>query len=258
MGESNPLPFQFSQKEKYNQAMKKYKKILTREFLIKKYSVNEQSAFKIAKQVDCARETVYNYLRKYNIRIRTLKESHADVSAENNPMFGKRGDETGNYKGDLAVNRQKYYCIDCLKNGIKTEITYPYKRCQSCAQIKLWQDLNHRNKMKKLQFEGRQISPNKPEKKLNALLNKLYPKEYKFVGDGEIILGGFNPDFINCNGQKKIIELYGDYWHSSPKQQKLHKRRIKTYAKYGYKPLIIWEKELKDLNKLARKIKEFV
>lgn len=29
-----------------------------------------------------------------------------------------------------------------------------------------------------------------------------------FVG-----IGGLCPDFVNCNGKKVIIELFGDYWH---------------------------------------------
>lgn len=83
------------------------------------------------------------------------------------------------------------------------------------------------------------------------------PKEYKFTGDGGIILGGFNPDFINCNGQKKIIELYGDYWHNKKELISRDKRRLKTYKKYGYKLLIIWEHELKDPEKVISKIMEF-
>lgn len=65
-------------------------------------------------------------------------------------------------------------------------------------------------------------------------------------------------DFINCNGQKKIIELFGDYWHNRKEVKKRDKKRIKTYAKYGYETLIIWEHELKNRKKLKNKILNFV
>ncbi len=101
------------------------------------------------------------------------------------------------------------------------------------------------------------LKANKPEKQLNKLLKKILPNEYKFVGNGKLFIAGFVPDFINCNGQKKIIELFGDYWHNREDAKKRDKQRLKTYKKYGFKTLIIWQHELKELNKLELKIKKF-
>lgn len=72
-------------------------------------------------------------------------------------------------------------------------------------------------------------------------MNRLFPNEYRFVGDGSFWIGGKNPDFINVNGQKKIIEMFGDYWHSrevtgTSKRSHLQER-IKHFAKYGFKDL---------------------
>ncbi|MEK0338471.1 MAG: hypothetical protein QQN41_13665, partial [Nitrosopumilus sp.] len=93
------------------------------------------------------------------------------------------------------------------------------------------------------------------------------PNEYKFVGKGEFIIGGKCPDFINVNGQKKIVEMFGDFWHGNKYRflalgdslsKKEHgQQRIKHFAKYGYKTLIIWEHELQNENKLKRKIVNF-
>jgi len=96
--------------------------------------------------------------------------------------------------------------------------------------------------------------PNKSEKKLNSLLQKYFPNEYKYVGDGK--QGSFFgkiPDFININGQKKIIELFGEFFHSSQDEIK----RKEHFAKFGYKTLIVWWKELRNEEKLTEKIKEF-
>ncbi len=150
------------------------------------------------------------------------------------------------------------YCLDCKKQLSKNAYYFKYKRCNACAQkietTKKWKDISYRNKTTKAQRLGLNVSKNKKE----TILEEMLGKDYKFVGDGKVIINGFNPDFINCNGQKKIIELYGDYWHNLPKSKEQHKRRIKSYNKYGYKTLIVWEKELKDKEKLIKKIEEFV
>lgn len=113
----------------------------------------------------------------------------------------------------------------------------------------------------KAMLAGLEIKPTKPERRLKNKLNHLFPREYKYVGNGNIFIGRKCPDFININGQKKIIELFGTYWHSkevigrTKKQEE--NQRIKHFAKYGYKTLIVWEKELKNIFKLKGKLKIF-
>ena len=108
--------------------------------------------------------------------------------------------------------------------------------------------------------------PTKPEKVLNKILRKVSPKEWKYVGDGKYWVERFNPDFINCNGKKLIIEVYGDYWHNLPNAKKKDSERLKIYKQYGYKTLIIWEHELlnsrreihEQIQNVQEKIKEFI
>ncbi len=50
------------------------------------------------------------------------------------------------------------------------------------------------------------------------------------------------PDFFNINGQKKVIEMFGDYWHQGQNPQD----KIDRYAKSGFDCLVIWERELKE------------
>lgn len=121
-------------------------------------------------------------------------------------------------------------------------------------QQKLWQNKKYVNRIMKARLKALNIKPNKPEKMLNKLLQKILPKEYKYVGNWKFVVGRYNPDFININRQKKIIELYGDYWHNRPDYKKRDKLRIKAYKKYGYQVLIIWQHELKNLDKVTAKI----
>jgi len=106
----------------------------------------------------------------------------------------------------------------------------------------------------KKQILSRNIFPNKTEISFLSILNDLYPSEWKYVGDGQVIINGKCPDYININGQKKIIELFGDYWH---KDQNPEDRKA-IFAPFGYSTLVIWESELKDKRNLFQKLNNFV
>ena len=113
----------------------------------------------------------------------------------------------------------------------------------------LWKNSDYVSK----QMKARNVYPNKEEKRLESILNKFFPNEYKYVGDGEFILAGKCPDFVNVNGKKKIIELYGEYWHRNDDPQD----RIDLFKQYGYDTLVIWERELKEIKFLEEKIQIF-
>jgi len=95
--------------------------------------------------------------------------------------------------------------------------------------------------------------PNLTELHLQFLLDQYFPSEWKFVGDGEVIIGGKLPDYININGKKQIIELFGTYWHDIFDVA----IRIDHFRQCGFRTLVVWEDELKNEVKLIRKIKSF-
>ena len=124
------------------------------------------------------------------------------------------------------------------------------KKKMSLSHKKLWQN----PKYAKARLKAYAMKPTKPEIQMEALLNELFPKEYKYVGDGDVWIAGKNPDFININGQKKIIEVYGDYWHRNDKEQD----RIDVFEPYGYDTLIIWASEIDDgTNYVRNELKKF-
>lgn len=140
----------------------------------------------------------------------------------------------------------KHKCIDC---GKELRAYHHSKRCNSCARKYLW----NRKDFQRKQALSQNLKPNRKELYLNKILDRNFPNEYKYVGDLQFWLGGKNPDFMNVNGQKKLIELYGDFWHKNDNP----KDRIKHFKRYGFDTLVIWEKELKNIPKLERKLKEF-
>lgn len=76
---------------------------------------------------------------------------------------------------------------------------------------------------------------------------------FRYVGNGDVIIGGRNPDFINVNGKKQVIEVFGNYWHDLFDVA----RRTEHYGQYGFQTLIIWEDELENPDQVLAKIKAF-
>lgn len=165
--------------------------------------------------------TIRRLLIKYGIPIRGVRETNT-----------KRGRENPFYKGKI-----KRLCLFC---GGEFEV-YPYmvsrgwgKFCsQSC--VACYTRRKH------------PIRPNTLEQKLIDLITK-YNLPYKYVGDGSVVLYNYNPDFINVNGKKQIIEVFGEYWHSPEvignrwKGSELGK--IMAYNSLGFDCLILWEHQL--------------
>jgi len=119
----------------------------------------------------------------------------------------------------------------------------------STRKFESWQDPAYVKKV----MDGRHLSPNKSELKLLKLLEKIHPGEWKYTGDFSFTINGKCPDFVNCNGQKKIIEFNGTYWH----QKDIPGEREKIFAAFGYETLIIWDTEMKDISAVERKIHRF-
>ena len=184
-------------------------------------------------------------------------------SCSNRNRKGKEHYNQGINHPSYIDNRtnKKHYCIDCRKNITYFSAIYGLGRCGSCEikrRHKLGIIKNEISTEKRAKMmKGYKYSPNKAEQYLNNLLKICLKQKYKFVGDGKVIIDRFNPDFININGQKKIIELYGDYWHNKKDSIPRDKRRIETYSKYGYKTLVIWEHELNEPEQILAKVMEF-
>ena len=135
-------------------------------------------------------------------------------------------------------------------------MTEENKRNISKANKLMWANLSEERKntwIKNNRTSQRQ-SPTMPEKKMMSILDELYPGEWKFVGDGQVIIDGKCPDFINVNGSKKIIEVFGDYWHRGEDPQD----RCDIFKPFGYKTLVVWESEFKDVNCVKHRLNGFM
>lgn len=107
--------------------------------------------------------------------------------------------------------------------------------------------------MWKASLENRK--PNKPEKELMEIVEQMRSGEYEY-NYGQWKIGNRFPDLVNINGRKKLIELFGDYWHAGEDPQD----KINFYKSLGWDCLVIWEHELKVHNRrgLLAKLEAFL
>ncbi len=93
------------------------------------------------------------------------------------------------------------------------------------------------------------LRPTNPEKIVDRILQKYFPNTFKYNGDFSqgVMLNRLVPDFIDCNGAKKCIEVFGDYFHSDgfiTKWNRGELGRIMAYNSLGFDCLILWEKDI--------------
>jgi len=203
----------------------------------------------IARKWGCGYKLIRRNLRDNNIPIRTVAEQcRTNYTRQQRSQLAFGNQATLGYKHTEGAKK----IMSVKRKELMAKLSERLKL--SKVHLKLWADPIHKNKQERLMRLGLHIKPNKPETILLQILDKYWTNEWKYVGDGSLMIEGKNPDFININGHKLIIELFGEYWHEP------HDEIVRTqiFAQYGYKTLVIWVKELNDIDKLVAKIGEYV
>lgn len=88
----------------------------------------------------------------------------------------------------------------------------------------------------------------KPELMFESVCKK-YNLPFKYTGDGTFWIHNINPDFIECNGKKIAIEIFGEYFHSPLFNYNLKENRTLPYRKkilkrYGWNLIVFWQTDL--------------
>jgi hypothetical protein len=79
--------------------------------------------------------------------------------------------------------------------------------------------------------------PNGLEQRVNVFLDGVAPGQWRYNGGGRGAkkIAGHFPDFV-CAGQKKLIEVDGEYWHTNPAKDR---ERNSAYKRAGYRLLVV-------------------
>lgn len=140
-------------------------------------------------------------------------------------------------------------------NSPKTEFT-------SEKVKEMWRDAEYRERTLKKIIAGHQVRPTSLEKQYMNFCQK-YNIPHKYVGNGEVIIGGINPDFIDCNGQKQVVEVFHPFFkirtHGSV--HNYMRQRSAIFSKYGFKVLFLQTDDFKGKEweqKVLEKVNNFV
>lgn len=93
-------------------------------------------------------------------------------------------------------------------------------------------------------------TPNEYERRVQKIINKFcFP--FKFNNE-KIKIGRTYPDFVSTDNHKRVIEVFGYYWHGktdryTPEYFQTKEGRKEHLSKYGYECLVLWTDEMKSM-----------
>lgn len=230
------------------------------------YYKKRLSTNKIAEIYKCSGTIILYKMKKFRLKIRNKNECH---SGKFHHFYGKKMKKQhkenirlskigSHYSLKTKKRMRKSHLGKKLSEKTKEKISKAHigkfvskntKILMSNSQKLLWKDKKFAKKM----FKQLNYRPTKPEYYIKCLLSKNFPHEWKYTGNGKFWINGKNPDFINCNGKKLVIEYNGFYTHT--REEEIKRRRL--FYRYGYRTLFLHQKDLKDKDKLYDKIDNF-
>lgn len=187
---------------------------------LKGHSVSEEARRKISES-QMSKKSSEGTKRKQSEARKKYLEEHPEV--RDSILFKK---------GHIPWIKGKHHSEESRRKNSETKKKY-YKK--------------HPEIIKKL-FKHLHIKPTNPEKQFIEICRK-YNLPFKYVGDGKFWIENINPDFVDCNGRKIVVEIFGSYWHSPIHNSKIsynrtYEGRKKILKKYGWKCIIFWDYEL--------------
>lgn len=245
-----------------------YQELWDKEWLYNKYWNEKRTYSEIAQLIGCDTMSVVKACQRLDIPTRGHSVHPKRGYKYGKGMFSQLHDRNWLYKKYHEEKRSLEKIaniVGCTAGTIQNamERYSIHRRTQSEAMIgkkspaqhsahmkKLWRDPIFVRKMMIL-FNAR---PNSMEKEIEKALQTHMPNRWAYNGNFEcgISIGSLIPDFVTINGEKTVIELFGEPWHDPDKtflesipwnRQEFGRKAI--YSQYGYKCIIIWYEDLK-------------
>ena len=170
-------------------------------------------------------------------------------------------------KDKSLINQVPKVCLNCSKSFFVVESRSDKARfcSKSCSQTYKMTQPEYKEYREKI-MRGWHKSPNTLEERIIHITNTTFHNEFVYNGgfNAGVSIGNLIPDFVNVNGEKKVIEVFGDYWHDEKKRDINWKStefgRKAIYSQFGYDCLVLWEGVINKATdeEITREIKAFV
>lgn len=194
---------------------------------------------------------------KQKLRIAHLGKRHTEECKRKMSELRKGKSNAGAFKkGQVSWMKGRHPSDETIQKMRENNLGKHHSDFTKQKIKDLWKDEDFAKKM----FESIHAKPNGLELYLDFILQNYFQDEWKYVGDGQVFVEGLCPDFINVNGKKKIIELFGEHWHEGKqvRYNNTEEGRKKVFSEIGYDTLIIWSRELDNEIKVIEKIRNFM
>lgn len=111
-----------------------------RDWLVREYVERQRSSGEIASEIGCTDENVLFWLRKHQIKRRTVSEAralkHWGASGAANPMHGKTGSANPRYVDGSSPERQRMYVQGAGREFLRSILARDGHACVRCKQPK--------------------------------------------------------------------------------------------------------------------------
>ncbi len=220
-----------------------------KETLYRLYYLENKSMGEMGEIFDVSRVAVRYWLKKNGVRVKNQSES---LSGRSRPWSAANGSKSCRLR-NVIDNPSKKPEIKKLRSQQQRDYMkkewreHPEKYSNAMENfIGGWKNPDVKARRLAAKIPVQKIS--KAENKVAQILLNVFP-DMKHGSSEGVVIGGKIPDFIDFEN-KIIIEVFGEWYHDksinpSVDQKRTDKYTIAHYAKYGFKVLIIWSKEIK-------------
>ena len=194
------------------------------------YWLEDMNTTEIAKVFGVGSSTIYRFMKKNGIKIRTKQESLQRLKILNT---GRR--HTKESKRNMSAGIKASYDDIALREQ------------RTLDNIRVWADMSDEDKKKRYlpglraaQLNAQKINVSSIEIKIKDELEKLGISHIHQlpVKDGKFILDFYLPEY------KLVVECNGDYWHQLPERIKRDKDLEEYVLSTGREIVFIWEHEI--------------
>lgn len=221
-------------------------------------------------RIDGIRAKGKSYIERYGVDTAVKKQKKQSEKIKSLIADPKSGYNTERYKQETLARLQSFWDdpIYVAKMRAASKKKTPAKKAadirRSVTFKELWRNPN--SIFNDPEFRNRRASAiakansnangmSTEEEIFLKLMSDLVPGEFKYNGDGSVmVLGGKVPDFVDINGKKKLIEVFGNYWHNGEDEN----IRINYFRQYGWDTLVVWASEFRNMDILKDKVTKFI
>lgn len=211
------------------------------------YLEQKLSGRETAKALGIPAPTVFNWLRIF--RISRTKREAVSLYFQEHPEHTERFQQAGT-KAQIGRKQSPEEIAKRVASMKGYRHSDETKQKMSIAQKGRHWTKEQRERCLPIVMANRRQRPTRLETLLQEVIQR-HSLPYKYVGDGYTWIAGRCPDFLNIDGQKKVVEVFGRWWHDPAvnphvKPQYTECNTRGHYARYGFDCVIIWEEQLSD------------